>query len=71
MVKNMDILTAKKELYYSKLKHFKSVVGCGVQQDNEGEYICIFLAKITKLKIPVTYEGYRVKFEVTGIIRLQ
>jgi hypothetical protein len=64
----MTIHEAKKSLWAS-LKENENVVGCGISKDQDGEFIQLMLAT-EDLNIQ-TYEGHRVKTEITGRLYAQ
>ena len=63
----MTLSEAKSELY-AKLRNFDDVVGASTRVD----CIVIYLAKKSKKiikEIPSSYEGHKVIYEITGVIR--
>jgi hypothetical protein len=68
---NMDVVTAKKELY-KQLKKHSGVTGAGIRENKGTEYVVIFLSNTNeKLQslIPKEYKGNKVTTEIRAVAK--
>jgi hypothetical protein len=61
----MTIQEAKKQ-YFHVHKHIYEFIDCGVSKDGDGEFIKVWLMENHNMEIPTTYEGHRIKKEISG-----